>query len=133
MARYRQRARSSPAAAGGICGFAIAGRIHRPLAGIGPGIDTRGDGGFIIAPPSIHPNGQHYEFLSDDDLAAAPEWLERLARKKISERALENMPRPNIAHVRHLPLTSNAYGQAALDAEIASLAATLPGTRNQRP
>ena len=31
---------------------------------IRPGIDVRGDGGCVIAPPSIHPNGGRYEWLT---------------------------------------------------------------------
>lgn len=43
---------------------------------IAPGIDTRGNGGYIAAPPSIHPSGTAYEFdnagISIED---APNWL----------------------------------------------------------
>lgn len=27
---------------------------------LGPGIDVRGEGGFVVAPPTIHPNGRPY-------------------------------------------------------------------------
>jgi Bifunctional DNA primase/polymerase, N-terminal/Primase C terminal 1 (PriCT-1) len=41
------------------------------------GVDVRGDGGYVIAPPSIHPNGRRY-FWSVDSAGAfadAPQWL----------------------------------------------------------
>ena len=32
---------------------------------IAPGIDVRGDGGYVMAPPSIHPSGQPYAWSVD--------------------------------------------------------------------
>jgi len=43
-----------------------------------PGVDFRGDGGFIVAPPSVHRSGGRYEWAlnpSENTIADAPEWL----------------------------------------------------------
>lgn len=37
----------------------------RNRTGIYEGIDIRGDGGYVVAPPSIHPNGNAYEWEQD--------------------------------------------------------------------
>ena len=45
------------------------------------GLDIRGAGGFVVAPPTIHPNGRPYEWVRDPwnhDPATAPEWLYEL-------------------------------------------------------
>lgn len=55
------------------------GEIHN-RAGLAPGIDLRGDGGLIVAPPSIHPSGRPYRWRPGHDpdhmrLAPLPHWL----------------------------------------------------------
>jgi putative DNA primase/helicase len=63
--------------------FAVAQPVGN-RAGLAPGIDLRGDGGFVVAPPSIHANARRYAWelgLSPDDISVAPvpPWLvERL-------------------------------------------------------
>lgn len=40
-----------------------------------PGIDLRGDGGYVVAPPSIHPSGKEYRWIKQlgiQDLTLAP-------------------------------------------------------------
>ena len=46
--------------------FFYAGDDIRNSAGkLGPGLDIRGEGGYVVAPPSIHPNGNHYKFQGE--------------------------------------------------------------------
>lgn len=54
---------------------------------LGAGIDIRGTGGQVLAPPTVHPNGQPYQWEADrspDDItpAAAPQWLLHLLTPK---------------------------------------------------
>jgi hypothetical protein len=60
--------------------FAHPGGLIRNRTGLAQGIDLRGDGGYIVAPPSIHPSGLPYAWASGrspDDimLAALPRWI----------------------------------------------------------
>ena len=56
------------------------GEIRSSAGKLGPGLDVRADGGYVVAPPSAHPSGRRYEFEVShhpDDVApaAAPTWL----------------------------------------------------------
>lgn len=47
---------------------------------LGPGLDIRGEGGQVVAPPTIHPSGNRYEWvidrsIHDTEIAYAPDWL----------------------------------------------------------
>jgi hypothetical protein len=65
--------------------FEHPGDILRNRVGIVPGIDIRGDGGCIVAPPSRHPSGKRYKWVKDRGpgqatLAPLPNWLEQIIR-----------------------------------------------------
>jgi len=50
-------------------------RIRNSASQLGEGIDVRGDGGYAIAPPSVHESGRRYEWISDAALAPVPAWI----------------------------------------------------------
>ena len=52
--------------------------IHNSASKLGQGLDIRGDGGYIVAPPSIHPNGKAYTWAERPSLAPLadmPAWM----------------------------------------------------------
>jgi putative DNA primase/helicase len=59
------------------------------LAGLA-GVDTRGEGGYVVVPPSIHPNGNAYKVEKDTNPAKAPEWLRMLINPAPSAAPLVN-------------------------------------------
>ncbi len=66
--------------------FAHPGEIKRNRVGIAPDIDLRGDGGYVVAPPSRHASGHRYRWAPsrspwETDLASIPVWLLRTAAR----------------------------------------------------
>jgi hypothetical protein len=62
------------------------GVVHNKV-GIAPGIDLRGDGGCVVAPPSIHSSGNHYLWVQGHEPgkivpADLPAWLLESIRGK---------------------------------------------------
>jgi putative DNA primase/helicase len=111
-------------------------KIKNSASELGNGIDVRGDGGMVIAPPSINPDGRAYRWLNENPIAAMPAWLVELTREKprtsptISQRAVAAIIRPTNGSAS--ASTGEAYGQAALEYEITALAQTPPGNRNHQ-
>ena len=57
--------------------------IHNSTSKLGPGLDIRGYGGYVVLPPSIHPSGKRYAWTSPKGVGPAPlpDWL----REKLLE------------------------------------------------
>ena len=47
-------------------------------------VDVKGEGGYVLAPPSIHPSGIKYEVVGTDKIAdAKPELMNRLKEERM--------------------------------------------------
>lgn len=68
--------------------------IPNDVGTLGPGLDVRGDGGYIIAPPSLHRSGQRYAWElahhPEETLPAPlPDWLVILCRETTAHPRLD--------------------------------------------
>ncbi|MBR0920889.1 bifunctional DNA primase/polymerase [Bradyrhizobium diazoefficiens] len=78
------------------------------------GIDVRGEGGMVIAPPSRHPRGGQYRWLNDHDVADAPPWLIEIVpksdavrqRQKSGVARLHVSAKPKVARILDPVLTA---------------------------
>jgi len=103
--------------------FAYPG-VHVPNSAgrLAPGIDVRGDGGYVIAPPSLHPSGSYW-WEATPPLAELPGWVLDVARA-----ALRPPPTPT-AHVVECH-DARPWARAALAGELGRVRAATPGSRN---
>lgn len=92
---------------------------------LGPGLDTRGHGGYVVAPGSIHENGTTYTWEvspATTALAPCPEWLVRV---------LDPPPPPPRQPLKiSIDNRKGAYARRALESEFHKVASAPAGQRN---
>lgn len=95
-------------------------------------VDIRANGGYVVAPPSIHPDGGQYTWEhspSNVTIADIPDWLVKILQEKANPYKKEQKPAPvNLPD----PDTGKSYIDAAIREESKILAATPEGQRNNQ-
>lgn len=99
--------------------------------GLAPGIDVRGDHGYVVAPPSIHYTGALYEVSEDREIAQCPEWLRAIlqpVRQQVQAPTGGIVIRGTSGTGEHARL--QAYALRTLSSCCEIVAAASEGTRN---
>lgn len=96
--------------------------VQNSASRLGPGIDVRGDGGYVIAPPSLHPEGS-YLWKATPPLAELPLWVLDLARTTLPTPPPSSMP----GSARN---DAGSWARAALAGELGRVRGSRPGSRN---
>lgn len=105
--------------------FAPSDRVRNSVRRLGAGLDSRGKGGFVVLPPSVHPCGNRYRWLPEREpwtcpLPEAPAWLLDLL----------DPPRPAHRPAVILPRARSGYAAVALRDELDRVARAEKTQRN---
>ncbi|MFP1627340.1 bifunctional DNA primase/polymerase [Streptomyces sp. 5K101] len=95
-------------------------RLHNTQNALGPNIDTRAWGGYVVAPGSTTPQGT-YDVLTDAPVAALPAWLLE---------ALTPAQRPAQPARLAVPRCGSRLADSVLERETAAVATATEGGRN---
>ena len=101
---------------------AIGLRLRNTASRVAPRIDTRGEGGYVLAPPSSHASGRPYAWRDLLPIARVPLWVAAMVEPK--QHAPKGTP-----HFRYDEATT-PYGRAILTSCLRRIQAAGEGTRN---
>jgi hypothetical protein len=95
----------------------------RNAQGIAPGVDVRGEGGYVCAPPTVHRSGHVYAWIHEPgftrEAALAPTWLLDMVKEK---------PRPPVPKPVSIPRRT-PWSRDAADRELARVLRLDPSAR----
>ncbi len=92
---------------------------------LGPGLDIRAEGGYVVLPPSQRPEGAYTWCEGSGKPAAMPPWLLELLRPKPPAPPAAPMPAADVRGV-------DRYGYTALAEEVRALRGAPVGQRNDQ-
>jgi hypothetical protein len=94
-------------------------------------VDWRGQGGYVVAPPSRHPSGHPYQWAPGRDLDIPPSQVPAVLLERLQPRQRRRPPGPvQLPAVAAVP--GERYARAALVDELARVATAPKGQRNRQ-
>lgn len=116
-------------ARGWHCWYRLPGDVElgNSVGRLGPKIDTRGAGGYVIAPPSVHPSGAVYTWREPRlPVREAPAWLV----SALCDRPVVPSERPPAPPLSTANVRGHKYLSAAVQGELQRVLDAQPGVRN---
>lgn len=106
-------------------------RLGNTTGRLGPGIDTRGFGGYVVAPPTITAGatGGEYWLIDDHPPVGLPEWFASLLARPSRPKAVlapEGRPRSQVPSGKRV----GRYVARAIDGELGHIVGAPEGRRN---
>lgn len=116
--------------------FRTTQRVPNSASRLARGVDTRGEGGLVIAPPSLHVSGGRYSWHRIAPIAELPGWIIRKLAKPEPQRATPEGDIYYVSGERHDRMVQFAgylRGRAGLSPDAVEAAMVVENLRRCRP
>jgi len=100
--------------------------IRNSAGKLGDGLDVRGNGGYVVIPPSIHETGRAYAWANNAKAAPAPKWLIEKLANPVTVKANQHADAGVLRHPHRQPtllslagsMRRKGCGQEAIEAAL---------------
>ena len=110
--------------------------VRNSAGSLGPGLDVRADGGFVVAPPSNHISGAPYAWTTDpaEQAGTIPQWMADALTTKRDQVAREAQQKRKEWENNYSAIVAGVtgYGAKALHLKCEAVSRAAEGTRNNQ-